>query len=252
MSKCITFYNDESLLLNEEFIHQINQYMLILLITRTEEVKEFNENPDDYNTLNLGGETYYDTIKSVAIKLFRTIQQFIFGKEKLAHFFNEIHEFWYDFINGCLKSPESVQILIDNDEILWKYTVSQVLGAWIYIITLSNDLKAKEIITRNLENLLVIYNDCDNWIKYLFIRLFTERLHYFIDYEQHISHILSAAYSNLENNILQLKNVSIDFITKMLLKSSKIFEIHNEEFHNFFKTIIGQIITSHRYYMSFK
>ena len=223
----------------------IIQYLIILLIW-TEESREFNENPEDFNVLNLGGETYFDTIKSVTIKLLRTVQQYIYGKEQLAFILNEIHEFCHNFINVYFKSTETIAYLIQNDEILWKYTSSQIFGAWIYFITLSRDIKAIETVTVNLEDLLKIYSICSNWNKYLLIKLFIERMHCFIEYDKHISQMLSFVCENLEENIDQLKYVSIEFLSKLVQYTSKIFDLHTQEFQEIFMSILGKIITNKR------
>lgn len=246
ISKWVSLCSDDSLLLEEDFIRQMNQYLLILLTSRASEVREFNENPDDFNILNLGGESYYDTIKSVTIKLIRAIQQHCFGKQKLASVFTDIHEFCQSFITIGLQNSEAIETLVENDEIFWKYTPSQILGAWIYFITLSTDLKAKAIITRNLDGLINIYSSCNYWNQYLLIKLFTDKLHYLIEWEKHISLVLNAACYNLDENIMQLRIVSIEFIMKLITKTSTIFELHTKDFQECFMSTIGKIITSQR------
>ena len=235
-SKFISYFSND-LNLSSEFWDNVSILLIVLMITRSEELRMLNDEPENYNLLSLDGDTYYETTKSVASSLLQELEKI----EWFPNYCNLIQE-CIRFIINLSENAENILLQNKQDEVLLRYKPTELLDAWIYAIWLS---KQDFDVGKAPELFLHLQKCFDQWeptVKYRIMKLLFDKINWFINYENIVGSLINICSNIIFNDVRYLKDICIDLLTKIITK----FDIFNwiTNPRNSLIKIISKLVTS--------
>ncbi|CAI2368745.1 unnamed protein product [Moneuplotes crassus] len=214
---------------------QLSTALVSFFITQNSEAEE---DPYRFDLLNLGGITYYDTVKSSATKLVKCLLES--ENEEYRRLVGKMYEFCEGFVKVCVENEGVAKVLVEQDGVLARFEVAQVLEAAIHVVELFPDSYCRTLLKESYGKLMEVYKNAEFVLKYRILNLLKSKMKLFLENEGCFSDLISLCEEIVYNQSSQFINTAIEILTMLIGYYEKYEEKHKIYIQeNFLSKITG-------------